>query len=228
LELTIESAFSTGGLVGHFSYLLLVASMLMRAMTPLRILVIASALVAITYDLIWLKDPIGVFWETLLVVINVIQIGREWYENHRSRFTPEEKSFFNDRLSSLSPREARRLLNLGVWVDGTVDTTLAIQGQAVPHLVYLTQGEVEIFVSERLVGHCHPGNFIGEMSVLGGTSASATARVSQPARYWVLATERLAKLRDTAPEIVNAIELGIAQDLRNKVESANRRTPADA
>lgn len=72
MELTIESALSPGGLVGHTSYLLLVVSMLMRRMWLLRILVIASSLVAITYDMVWLKDPVGVFWESLLVSVNVI------------------------------------------------------------------------------------------------------------------------------------------------------------
>ena len=47
MELTLESAFSTGGLVGHFAYMLLVISMLMRRMIWLRIFVILSALVAI-------------------------------------------------------------------------------------------------------------------------------------------------------------------------------------
>ena len=54
MELTLESAFSVGGLVGHTSYLLLVVSMLMRRMFWLRVFVIASAIVAITYDAVWL------------------------------------------------------------------------------------------------------------------------------------------------------------------------------
>lgn len=219
----MESAFSTGGIVGHMSYLLLIASMLMRAMTPLRILVIASALVAISYDLFWLKDPIGVFWETLLVLVNLIQIGRETFDNYRARFTPEEHAFYQDRLSGLSAREARRLLTLGVWVDGPEGTILTTEGKVVPHLVYLSKGAVDILVSDRLVGRCEPGNFIGEMSVLGATVASATAQVAQASRYWLLNAGRLAKLRQSNPEIVNAIELGIAQDLRRKIESANRR-----
>ena len=67
MELTLESAFSTGGMVGHLAYLLLVLSMVMRQMYLLRILVILSASIAIAYALFWLKDPIGVFWESLLM-----------------------------------------------------------------------------------------------------------------------------------------------------------------
>ncbi|MEO1158958.1 MAG: cyclic nucleotide-binding domain-containing protein, partial [Pseudomonadota bacterium] len=75
MELTLESAFSTGGMVGHFAYLLLVVSMLMRRMFLLRIFVILSATIAIAYALFWLKDPIGVFWESLLVVVNAVQLA---------------------------------------------------------------------------------------------------------------------------------------------------------
>lgn len=57
-------------MVGHASYLLLVISMMMRLMTWPRLLVIAFT--AIAYDTIWLKDPVGVFRETLLVTVNII------------------------------------------------------------------------------------------------------------------------------------------------------------
>lgn len=50
------------------------------------------------------------------------------------------------------------------------------------------------------------------------------AQVAAPSRYWLLSADRLVKLRQSSPEIVNAIELGIAQDLRRKVESANKRS----
>ena len=59
MELTLESALSVGGLVGHLSYLLLVEWTLMRRMWALRVLAIASALVVIGYDEFWLQDPIG-------------------------------------------------------------------------------------------------------------------------------------------------------------------------
>lgn len=76
MELTLSSAFSPGAMVGHLAYLLLVASMLMRTLFALRLLVIASALVAIAYAAIWLNDPVSSFWEALLVVVNILQITR--------------------------------------------------------------------------------------------------------------------------------------------------------
>lgn len=223
MELSIKSAFSTGGLVGHLAYLLLVVSMLMRSMVRLRILVIASALVAIAYDFFWLKDPVGVFWETLLVTVNVVQIAVTWHLNRRTSFTEEERSLIDARLSSLDRKDARSLLNMGLWVDGAPDTVLTEQGQPVPFLVYLVSGRVDIIFDGQKVGSCGPGNFIGEMSLIGGETASATAVVAEPSRYWMISTDRIRALRQKSETMIKVLESGIALDLRHKILSENSK-----
>lgn len=221
LELTLESAFSTGGMVGHLSYLLLVISMLMRSMTVLRIIVIASSLVAITYDIVWLKDPVGVFWETLLVLVNVIQLALIWNANRRSRFTKEEQSLIDARLARLDPRDARQLLDMGFWAEGGPGTPLTQQGKPVRFLIYLVSGKVNIICDGQKVGFCGPGNFVGEMSLLGDSLASANAVVAKPSRYWMIQTDKIRGLRDSEPALAHAIEMGIAQDLRTKIIVSN-------
>lgn len=84
MELTLESAFSSEGALGHFAYLLLVSSMLMRRMFWLRLLVIASALVAIAYSALILTDPVSTFWETLLVIVNIGQLSLSWWQDRRT------------------------------------------------------------------------------------------------------------------------------------------------
>lgn len=228
MELTLESAFSTGGMVGHLSYVLLIISMLMRSLTALRVLVIASALTAIAYDTIWLKDPVGVFWETLLVTVNIIQIAREYMIERRVRFSPEEAHFFETHLSSLSRKDARRLLNMGIWVDGEPGTVLTREREPVKNLIYLLSGRVDILSQDAKVGACIAGNFVGEMSVLSKSTASATAVVAEPSRYWMIGAERLHKLQKDDPVIGNAFQSGIARDLRNKIISINTRSSGSA
>lgn len=223
MELTLESAFSTGGMVGHLSYLLLVISMLMRRMTLLRLLVIASSLVAITYDVVWLKDPVGVFWETLLVTVNVVQIALIWHADRRARFTEDERGLVDSRLRSLAPHQARQLLDMGFWAEGAPGLELTQEGQPVSHLVYLVAGDVGIEAGGHRVGQCGPGNFVGEMSLVDGSDATATAVIDSPARYWMIATDRLRALRTDKPELAQALELGIAHDLKAKVLRANAR-----
>ncbi|MEE4187963.1 MAG: cyclic nucleotide-binding domain-containing protein [Roseobacter sp.] len=228
MELTLESAFSAGGMVGHLSYLLLVVSMMMRSMTWLRLLVIASAFVAIAYDVIWLKDPVGVFWETLLVAVNIFQIAREWLNERRARFSAEESGFVRARLAALSKAQARRVLDMGVWVDGPKGAILTTEEQPVEMLVYLVAGRVDVFLGGKCVVSCGPGNFVGEMSVLNHTPASATAIIAEPSRYWMIPSHRLRDLQTSDPELAGAFQNGIARDLRNKIMSHNKALSTSA
>jgi CRP-like cAMP-binding protein len=226
MELTLESAFSTGGLVGHASYLLLVVSMLMRTMFWLRIFVIASALVAITYDTVWLKDPIGVFWETTLLIVSLVQIALLWRENRVARFTAEERFFLDTRLRGIEVGEARRLMNSGAWADLPDGEVLTVEGQPPGHLVFIAAGRVGIHVGDRLVAECGPGAFVGEMSLIDDGTASATARVEGAARVWRIPMARLEALRQSRPEQTAALDASIARDIRTKLVALNRRAGA--
>lgn len=73
MELTLESALSPGGLLANLSWLLLVASMATRSMLRLRILAILSGLTGVAYDVFWLHDPVGTFWESGFVLVNLGQ-----------------------------------------------------------------------------------------------------------------------------------------------------------
>lgn len=223
MDLTLESAFSTGGLVGHLAYLLLVLSMMMRTLFWLRVLVIASALTAISYAAIWLNDPVSTFWESALVIVNVVQITLEWRANRRARFSPEEQAFIDARLQGLGRHEARRLLDMGGWVNAAPGTRLTEEGQPVTHLVYLVSGTVAVEVSGRRVATCSPGAFVGEMSLVDGGPASATTKVETPARYWSIPSPAVIRLRDQNPRLVAALEVAIAHDLKSKVIASNLR-----
>ena len=222
MELTLESAFSTGGLVGHTSYLLLVISMMMRQINMLRILVIASSFVAIAYDGIWLKDPVGIFWESLLVAVNIVQLMIVYFENRMVRFSPEEEAFGNKRLLELERGERRKLLNKGLWVTGAPGTVLTREGEPVSHLIYVASGEVMIKSGGRAVAICEPGTFIGEMTVLDGEPATGTAIVSNEALYWMVEADVLRKLVVDKPEIGQALQKSFADNLKDKLVQSNQ------
>lgn len=230
MELTLDSAFSTGGMVGHLSYLLLVASMLMRSMLRLRLLVVASALVAIVYDAVWLKDPVGIFWETLLVSVNIWQLLVIWYHTTRGQFTAEERMLAQERLGIPDAASRRRLLNGGIWCDEPPGTQLTAEGETPSHLVYISSGSVSIERDGRQIALCGPGNFVGEMSLFQKASkANATAIVVEPVRCWKISHERIRHLRQSNPELAAAIDSGLARDMRRKIEAGNEaRAAADA
>lgn len=217
MELTFESAFSAGGMVGHTSYLLLVISMFMRSLGPLRVFVILSAFVAIAYDVFWLKDPVGVFWETLLVVVNIGQLTFDWFASKRTRFTAEERRLWETRFPSLSARAARRLLSSGLWVDAAEGRVLTVEGEVVRHLIYVDEGRADISYRGKPFTWCGPGNFIGEMSVLDKGFASADAVLVERSRIWMISGRAVRRLARDNPAISDGLRAGFSVDWREKL-----------
>ncbi len=222
MELTLESAFSVGGLVGHLSYLLLVFSMVMRVMWLLRVLVIASSLVAIAYDGIWLKDPVGIFWESLLVLVNIVQLTITYVENLRSQFNREEADFVHASFPGLSMKHKRRLLDAGKWIEAGPETELTQDGKPVRQLAYLARGEVKIASNGKTVGLCEAGSFVGEMTVLTAAPANGTAIVSRAARCWTVEAGDLRRLAAAHEEIEQALHACFQRNLLLKLVSSNK------
>ncbi len=221
MELTIESALSTGGMVGHLSYLLLVLSMVMRVMWVLRVLVIASACFAIAYDLIWLKDPVGVFWETLLVLVNVIQLTLTYLHNQHAKFDEVETVFVDASFPGLSNVLKRKILDAGTWQDGAPGLTLISEGQPVDRLIYIARGEAEITLSGSVIGRCQAGDLIGEVTALAGGEATGTATLVEPTRYWAISARNLRELVASNEEIGQAVRASFHRSMLAKLVAAN-------
>ena len=221
MELTLESAFSPGGMVGHFSYLLLVISMMMRNISLLRILVIASAFVGIVYDWFWLRDPVGVFWESSLVVVNLVQLALLYWKNVTARFDVDEMSFLKGRLPGLSKGKSRQLLDLGRWTTLANHEVLTKEGEPVDALYYLATGSVDIYAAGKRVSQCRAGSFIGEMSVIDAIPASATTIVVSAARIWRIDADVFRRVLQKHPEIEREIEASFSRNFKEKLIATN-------
>ncbi len=217
MELTIESALSPGGLVGHLSYLLMVLSMMMRSMGMLRILVILSAIVAIIYDTVWLRDPVGLFWESLLVLVNVYQLVVIFRRNYTASFSEEERKFVGDCLWGLGRGEARQLLDLGEWVDFPGQTKLTTEGVRSPFLYYVASGDVEVIRDGRTVAHIGSGQFVGEMSLLDEDGAAADTYATRRTRCWRVGAKTLDAMNIHYPQLRTSMIDGIGRDLKRKL-----------
>ena len=226
MELTLNSAFSVGGMVGHLAYVFLVLSMLMRSIVALRIFFVVNVLLNIFYVTVWVHDPVQLFWESLLFLINITQLALIWWQNRRARFSEEEQAFAASRLRGLSRSQTRQLLDAGHWWDVMPGAVLTHQGERPLHLTYISSGSVGIFVDEQRVAGCGSGRYIGEMSVLDREPASATVRVEQSARVLQLPTEALDRLADRKPAIAAVVEAGIARDMRSKLLDSNTKRSA--
>jgi len=215
--------FFTEGFMGHASYILLILSSLMRRMLLLRAFFIASSLAGISYSLFWLSDFVGVFWESLLLIVNVTQLALLASKDARARFTKEETEFVESWLTGGTPSSRRALLDLGRWETLDPGTRLTIRGERPHDLVFLSRGEADVSISDLPVARISEGHFIGEMSLLGDELASADVKLAKASRVWRIKRSKLDDARTHQPELFGIIEVALALSLRAKLIAANDR-----
>jgi hypothetical protein len=226
LELTFEAALSAESMLGHFGYVLLIISMLMREMVFLRIFFMASAVVSIAYAIFVLTDPVGVFWETLLILVNAGQLLLIWWTNRSAQFDDRETNFRNAHFPDLAPSYFKTLLSAGEWVSMPAGSRLSTQGQPVPALIFLFNGGAKVWVDEKDIGVCQPGSFVGEMTIASSEPASATVVLAKPAEVWRLEAQSLRGLAKRSPEISAALDAAFFRVLRSRIIDRNRMDAA--
>jgi hypothetical protein len=219
--MSIDPEFAIRLLVGNLSYLLLIISMTMTRIVPLRMVAIGSGVSGASYDFFWLADPVGSVWEIIFTFVNIIQVTLIAYRSAVTRFTNDELAFNRAIVPDLSPVQARHLLRTGSWFDADPGRELIRQGSAASHLIFLRFGQADIYVDGKLVGICQPGSLIGEISISTAGLASATVMATTPVHYLALERTALHRAMKADSAIARAIERGIRQSLQEKLVRMN-------
>jgi len=208
-------------LFGHFTYLLLIVSMLMRRMVALRILAVAAGLAKIIYRSVFFFDPVSVLWETVFTIVNIIQLFLIWYYEHHHRFAEDHRHFVDSLPDDVDRRAVKRLLDLADLKPYEAEEQMTVEGQPVKQLIYLTDGIVKIEHAGRLVAICGPGDYIGELSFLSGKPATATATVVKPTRALVFDQAKLTASVSSDPQLRRTLESALNRNLAGKLTRAN-------
>ena len=208
-------------LFGHFTYLLLIVSMLMRRMVALRLLAVASGVTKIVYRAFFVIDPVSVLWEAIFVLVNVIQLAIIWYYEYHHRFSEEQQHFADNIPGDVDRSALKRLLDLSDLKRYAVDDVLTREGETVTRLVYLADGIVKIEHGGRVVAICGPGDYIGELSYLSGNPASATAIVVKPVRVLSFEQAKLAAAMKGDTQLRRTLESALNRTLAGTLVRAN-------
>jgi CRP-like cAMP-binding protein len=220
LDLTLESALSAEGMLGHLAYVFLVASMVMRRMLWLRLLALAAFVTGISYSALVLHDPVGTFWESLLAAINLVQLALIAAENRRARFLPQERALVEGLFPGFSRRVQRQVLNLGRWQTLAAGEVLATEGQPVAALSYLAEGRARVLVGGAVVAERGPGALIGELTVASGAPAHGTVTLSTAALVWQAGAEDIRRVLATRPEQAAAFQSAFFRAVSAKLTEA--------
>ncbi len=208
-------------LFGHFTYLLLIVSMLMRKMVWLRSIAVASGIAKIIYRAFMVVDPVSVLWETIFVLVNVGQLAVIWYYENHHAFTEDERYFMSTIPREVERRSIRKLLNLSSVRQVETGDTLITEGTPMTELMFIASGVATVEHEGTVVAACGPGDYLGEMSFLTGKPASATARASKPVRLIVFDQLKLKNALDGDPGVRRAMESSLNLNLVGKLFRAN-------
>ena len=220
----LEPEFIKRLLVGNIEYILLVISMMMTRMVWLRSLAIASGVAGFIYSLWWLHDPVGIFWETVFTLVNIVQLALIKYRNFAARFSEDDRDFYDRVFPHLEPWQMRRLLKTGKWLNAEPGKELTRQGELVSHLCYLNSGRLDVLVGGQTVGGCDPKTLIGEISIASGQPATATVVAREPIHYLALEREALHKLMKADAEIAHAVERSLRRNLETTLIQRTKPT----
>lgn len=210
----------------HVPYALLVLSMMMNDMGWLRAIAIAAGVIRIINRAWFEIDPIIVFWEVIFVAVNVGQLAILWYYARRHRFAEHESPFANSMPSSVDRRSIRRLLKLANLRRAEPGDRLTTEGALVDELMFIAEGVVQIERDGRIVAVCGPGDFLGEMSFVSGSPASATAVVARPLRYLAFNQMRLRNALEADSELKQAMDASFNRNLVGKLAKSGMGVPA--
>ena len=216
-----DAALSPDSVLGHASYVLLIIAMLMTRMLYLRLFAIAAGTVGIAYFVSKTGDLVSAGWEIAFVAVNIVQVGIILWKNRALEFSDDDWLFREQVAPSLDAGLVRRLLATGQWRTAEPGHVFTQHGQMVSHLIFIADGEVRITVDEIEVGLCYRGSLVGEISILSGTPATATATALTPVRYLALERTALRKLIARERSVEQAIDMSFRKEFREKIASAN-------
>lgn len=211
---------SIAAIFAYGAALLAVVAMAATTIRQLRYALLIAGLGALGHFA--LTDQIG--WAivaSVFVTVNGVQIAVLHRRARRGAMLEEEASLFDRLLGIEDPGRQQRLRDLMQWLDVEEGEVLMHQDQLDPPLIYLARGEARVECDGRTVGICGPGEFLGEMSLVSGQTASATVIVAQRSRVATFDRDALAHYARAVPEVDTALTHALNRGLSAKVRRMN-------
>jgi CRP-like cAMP-binding protein len=189
------------------SSLLTVASFSVRGILPLRLLAVASQIVAIPYFVFQtapLWTPAG--WTVLFLTINLYHITRTLLERRPVRFTTEEQQLYDLSFQTLEPRDFLKLVKLGEWKTARRGDKLLTRGEPILHIAVPITGTLTARQGEEAVAQLGPGELIGAGIGLTGQPSAFDAEFAEDAHYISWPVTGIQTFLDNNPELANKLD----------------------
>ncbi len=114
-------------------------------------------------------------------------------------------------FAGLSDDERASLADWFEVSEASVGTTLVSEGAAGYSFYVLADGAAEVTIGDETVATYGPGDFFGEMAILGGGRRNATVTVSAPSRLLSMFGTEFRRLQQEQPGIAEQLEKTMRQ-----------------
>jgi CRP-like cAMP-binding protein len=165
---------------------------------------------------------IGMAWSAIFAAASAVQLALMSARAKGGLAHDEEREMFAQIIRVEEPAQQRRLRDVLRWADVSAGESLMQQGQADPPLIYVARGHAEIERDGQGIGECGPEDFLGEMSLVSGETASATVRAREDMRVAYFDRDSLIQLTRSVPEIARAVDAALNRSLAAKLVRMNR------
>jgi CRP-like cAMP-binding protein len=166
------------------SSLLTVASFSVRGMLPLRMLAVASQIIAIPYFVLQaapLWTPAA--WTVLFLAINLYHVTRILLERRPVKFTSEEQRLYDLTFQTLEPRDFLKLVKFGEWKTAGQGDKFLTRGEPITHIAVPITGAVTAGQGDAVVAQLEPGELIGAGIGLTTQPSSFDAAFAEESHY---------------------------------------------
>lgn len=204
----------------HVANVLILLSFLFKDVLGLRLLSISASCCFILYFYFRpqpMLAPIG--WNLLFMAVNGYQIGLLLAERRPVFLNAQEELVHRLVFHHLSPRDFLRLIRIARWHAAEEREIIVKHGETVKDMILIASGCMCVEAHGKSLASLEQGQFVGEMSFLTESPASADVFVEAGATYVCWPRKELKALLKQHPSLHAAVHSLIGHDLVRKLRA---------
>ena len=212
-----EALLATNTVWVHLASITYVIGFWVRDQLRLRAVVLIGTVFYMIYYYQAAAVPLwsAIFWSAILGVVNLYVSIQLALERTTWRMSQDERTLYC-AFSSMTPGEFRRLIDKAKWRRSEHPTLLTSEGARNRSLFYIVDGHIHLTKGRRSFDMT-AGTFVGEVSYLLKSQATATAYAGKNTRYIEWRHDDLAEIERRSPSIRIAFREILNVDLAAKL-----------
>ena len=196
-------------------YFLVFLALAIREILWLRITITFGQSTLFTYSILNGNYNIA-FWNSLFVMVNIIQIIIIYRERQQLEIPEEVQDIYDTIFHANTNRQF-----LYFWDQGKAEfvenKTIIKAGDIQKDLMLVLNGTDEVKRDATVIAQLERGQFIAEISYITGKTASADVVVKERLSYMIWDRETLDNLRETKPAIMDKLDRILTLDMADKL-----------